>query len=70
MTGPAVVLLSAVFFCLVVLAVRRQRAREAVTVPTYATRSCEQCQTSIEPGDGVKAAGGMYCGDDCARWAW
>ena len=70
MTGPLIALGSALFFLAVILAVRAQNHRQAMTAPAYATTACEQCNAAIGPGDGIRAQGSMYCSDDCVRWAW
>ncbi|WP_322544405.1 hypothetical protein U2G91_15525 [Rhodococcoides fascians] len=52
------------------LAAREKMARDSVTVPAFATASCAGCGSSVDPGEGSRIRGDMYCGDDCARWAW
>lgn len=59
---------AALFFVVTVYAVRWDRRRQVV--PTYVTKSCAQCGTTIEPGEGSLIRGDMYCSDGCARWAW
>lgn len=59
---------SLLFFIACVLAVRANIRRQVL--PTYVTTTCAQCGNTIDPEEGDRIRGEMYCSGGCARWAW